>query len=81
MEDTERLRKALELDRAGEWGKAHEMAQQVDTVDGYWVHAYLHRKEGDLANAAFWYSRAQQPVPGEGESLEAEWERLHAALR
>ncbi|MGA2924286.1 MAG: hypothetical protein ABSE28_24585 [Candidatus Sulfotelmatobacter sp.] len=45
-----------------DWTRAHESAQQDEGKDGSWVHAYLHRKEGDHANAACWYSRAGQPV-------------------
>src|ERR1700689_1834159 len=57
-------------DAKGDWTRAHESAQQ-DEGDGSWVHAYLHRKEGDQGNAAYWYSRTGKPVCR--ESLEAEW--------
>ena len=43
--------------REGDWDEAHRMAQDVGGTDGAWVHAYLHRKEGDLANARYWYRR------------------------
>jgi hypothetical protein len=49
-------------DAKGDWTRAHESAQQDEGVDGSWVHAYLHRKEGDQSNAAYWYSRAGKPV-------------------
>ena len=49
-----------------------------DTKAGSWVHAYLHRKEGDASNAAYWYSRAQQPVCR--ESLDSEWLSVVRAL-
>ncbi len=49
---------ALWWDAKGEWTKAHECAQQRETPDHAWVHAYLHRKEGDLDNARYWYRRA-----------------------
>ena len=49
---------ALWWDAKGDWDKAHEVAQEVAGADGAWVHAYLHRKEGDLGNAAYWYRRA-----------------------
>ena len=49
---------ALWWDAKGDWEKAHEVAQEVAGVDGAWVHAYLHRKEGDLGNAGYWYRRA-----------------------
>ncbi len=49
---------ALWWDAKGDWERAHEIAQDVSGADGAWVHAYLHRKEGDLGNAAYWYRRA-----------------------
>ena len=49
-------------DAKGDWTRAHESAQQDEGIDGSWVHAYLHRKEGDQGNAAYWYSRAGKPV-------------------
>jgi hypothetical protein len=55
----------------GDWARAHESAQQAKGHDGSWVHAYLHRKEGDRENAAGWYSRAGKPFCE--ESLEEEW--------
>ena len=48
----------------GEWEKAHEVAQEIETRDGSWVHAYLHWVEGDAFNAAYWYRRARRPVAG-----------------
>jgi len=53
------------------WTRAHESAQRDECHDGAWVHAYLHRKEGDQGNAAYWYSRAGKPVCR--EPLDAEW--------
>src|SRR5438132_14425271 len=58
-------------DAKGDWARAHESAQQDEGPDGSWVHAYLHRKEGDNGNAAYWYSRAGKPVCR--DSLDAEW--------
>jgi hypothetical protein len=72
------LLEALELDQKGEWERAHTLAQQVDSPDGYCLHAYLHRKEGDPGNAGYWYRRAGKPVAE--DSLESEWERLHRAF-
>jgi len=72
------LLRALWHDARGEWQEAHRIAQDVDDNDGAWVHAYLHRKEGDLDNAAYWYRRANQPVAT--DSLDAEWARIAAAL-
>ena len=69
---------ALWHDAKGDWNKAHETAQDVDDETGAWVHAYLHRKEGDDGNAAYWYRRAGQPIAR--DSLESEWERIVSAL-
>ncbi len=69
---------ALWHDAKGDWDKAHETAQAIDDASGAWVHAYLHRKEGDLGNAAYWYRRAGRPVAK--DSLEAEWTRIVEAL-
>jgi hypothetical protein len=62
----------------GQWDDAHKIVQDEDTKDAAWVHAYLHRVEGDLGNAGYWYRQAGQPVPK--DSLEAEWERIVSAL-
>ena len=60
------------------WGKAHEIAQAHDDAPSAWVHAYLHRVEGDAGNAAYWYRRAERPV-AKG-ALPAEWEAIVRAL-
>ncbi len=65
---------ALWWDGKGDWKKAHEIAQDVPGADGAWVHAYLHRKEGDVENAAYWYGQAGRPA-AEGD-LRSEWERI-----
>ena len=62
----------------GQWDDAHKIVQDEDTKDAAWVHAYLHRVEGDLGNAGYWYRQAGQPVAK--DSLEAEWERIVSAL-
>ena len=49
-------------DAKGDWARAHESAQRDEGPDGSWVHAYLHRKEGDKSNAAYWYGQAGKPV-------------------
>jgi hypothetical protein len=49
-------------DGKGDWTRAHESAQRDEGPDGSWVHAYLHRKEGDLSNARYWYRRAERAV-------------------
>ena len=57
-------------DAKGDWTRAHESAQRDEDMQGSWVHAYLHRKEGDQSNAACWYSRAG---PVCRQPLDAEW--------
>ena len=69
---------ALWHDARGDWEQAHRVAQEIDDRHGAWVHAYLHRKEGDLGNAAYWYGRAEQPAAT--DALDAEWARIAAAL-
>jgi len=76
--DVAPLLRALWYDAKGDWNEAHRLAQDVDDKSGAWVHAYLHRKEGDPGNAAYWYSRAGQPVAT--DSLEDEWNRIATAL-
>jgi hypothetical protein len=65
-------------DNKGDWKRAHESAQQDEGVGGAWVHAYLHRKEGDQGNAAYWYKRAGKPVCH--EPLDSEWLRIARPL-
>ena len=69
---------ALWWDAKGKWDKAHEAAQRDEGPDGSWVHAYLHRKEGDLPNAQYWYRQAERAV-GYGD-LQREWETIVAEL-
>ena len=61
-----------------DWDQAHKIVMDEGGKDCAWVHAYLHRVEGDLSNAGYWYRRAGQPVAKDG--LDAEWERLVSAL-
>ena len=68
------LLQALWYEAKGDWHKSHELAQDVNTPDGSWVHAYLHRKEGDQFNAQYWYNRANQKMPD--CSMEKEWEEI-----
>lgn len=65
---------ALWWDAKGKWEKAHELVQHDPSLSAAWIHAYLHRKEGDAGNAAYWYQRAQRPYPG--KSLEEEWQEM-----
>src|ERR1043165_5829984 len=62
----------------GDWNQAHKIVQDEDTADAAWVHAYLHRVEGDLSNAAYWYRKAEKPEAS--GSLEAEWAGIASAL-
>ena len=68
------LLQAMWYEGKGNWEKSHNIAQDINTNDGSWIHAYLHRKEGDLGNASYWYSRANKPVCK--LSLEQEWEQI-----
>lgn len=72
------LLQALWHEAKGHWDEAHGLAQDVETSAGAWVHAYLHRKEGDAGNARYWYRRAGQPEAT--DSLSAEWTRIVTAL-
>ncbi len=69
---------SLWYDAKGEWDKAHKLIQDVDDKNGAWIHAYLHRKESDIANADYWYSRADKKRPS--VSLKEEWEEIVTSL-
>lgn len=77
-EDIPPLIHALLLESAGDWDNAHRIAQNDPSSDGSWVHAYLHRIEGDLGNASYWYRRAGKNLPK--MSLVEEWEYIAMAL-
>ena len=62
----------------GEWETAHDLAQTDRSVSGSWVHAYLHRVEGDLPNARYWYGNAGRPEAT--VSLQTEWREIAEAL-
>ncbi|HEY1782438.1 MAG TPA: hypothetical protein VGG79_18760 [Roseiarcus sp.] len=70
--------RALWLDAHGNWDGAHDAAQAGEGGAGDWVHAYLHRKEGDAGNAAYWYRRAGKPVCR--ASLDEEWAAIASEL-
>ena len=62
----------------GRWEQAHNIVQDIPTREGSWVHAYLHRVEGDDGNASYWYSKAGRKIPA--LSLEEEWEEIVTAI-
>jgi hypothetical protein len=77
-DDIPSLQQALLLDAVGDWDSAHRIVRDVFTKDGSWVHAYLHRKEGDYPNAAYWYSNAGRRMPE--TKHEEEWEEISREL-
>lgn len=66
--------RSLWYDAKGDWDKAHHIIQDMEDKTAAWIHAYLHRKEGDIANADYWYHRAGRKRPT--GNLEEEWELL-----
>ena len=58
----------------GDWKAAHRIVQDESDANSAWVHAYLHRVEGDLSNAGYWYRQAGRPAARDG--LDAEWQRI-----
>ena len=77
-DDIPALLQALLLESSGDWDSAHRIAQGDSSADGSWVHAYLHRVEGDLGNSSYWYRNAGRSLPD--ISLEEEWEYIAMAL-
>jgi len=71
---------ALWHDARRDWDRAHAVCQEAGSRDGDWVHAYLHRKEGDRSNAGYWYARAGRSMPAASTSLEAEWADIATQL-
>lgn len=69
---------SLWYDAKGNWDKAHNIIQDIEDKKASWIHAYLHRKEGDLSNADYWYHRAGKKRPE--YSLAQEWERIVSSL-
>lgn len=74
MSTASQYRTALDLARDGEWDQAHEIVQQHSDRMACLIHGYLHRVEGDLGNAGYWYRRAGDEMPD--NTLDEEWERL-----
>jgi hypothetical protein len=69
---------ALWHEARGDWRRAHDVLQADQSREGAWVHAYLHRVEGDQANAAYWYRRAGRPASM--LALADEWQSIAADL-
>lgn len=69
---------ALWHEARGDWAQAHACVQDDASREAAWVHAYLHRREGDNGNAAYWYARARQPVAT--VSLDDEWTAITRTL-
>lgn len=70
--------KALWYDAKDDWEMSHHIAQDIHDKNGSWIHAYLHRKEGDRSNAGYWYDKAGRPFPL--ISLPEEWSQLAKAF-
>ena len=70
--------KALWFDAKDDWEKSHTIIQDIEDKTASWIHAYLHRKEGDIWNADYWYQRAGRKRPD--TTLQQEWESIAAAL-
>lgn len=69
---------ALWWDSKGDWARAHDLVDELETQEGMAVHAYLHRKGGQVSNADYWYERAGRRF--QRPELEAEWQGLVEAL-
>lgn len=69
---------ALWFDARKDWDKAHQIVQDIHDNDASWIHAYLHRKEGDVFNAEYWYNRAGKKRPD--IPLDKEWDEIAEAL-
>lgn len=65
---------ALWHEGRGDWDASHNIAQDIHSKEGSWIHAYLHRVEGDIWNADYWYNRAGRKRPS--YSVEQEWKEL-----
>jgi hypothetical protein len=70
--------RALWYDARGDWETAHDLVNDLSGEKAAWVHAYLHRKEGDAGNAGYWYARAGKRMPS--MSLELEWADIVSQL-
>lgn len=70
--------KTMWHDAKNDWHKAHTLIQDIEDSKAAWIHAYLHRKEGDISNAGYWYKKAGKQRPS--VSLDKEWEEIVTAL-
>lgn len=73
-ESVPKVLQALWYDKKGDWDKAHQILGNASDAESAWVHAYLHRKEGDFSNARYWYRRSGRPESK--ENLNHEWEQI-----
>ena len=71
---------ALWFAKAGRWDESHDLCQDIPDPDGAWIHAMLHREEGDLGNAGYWYHRAGRSAPPATTSIADEWTAIANAL-
>ncbi|MGD2075509.1 MAG: hypothetical protein PVI91_13865 [Gammaproteobacteria bacterium] len=69
---------ALWYEARGDWDRGHRIVQEIHGATAAWVHAYLHRREGDAWNADYWYAHANRKRPA--VSLEAEWRSIVSEL-
>jgi len=76
--DVSQYLQSLWYDAKGDWNKAHSVIQHMEDRTASWIHAYLHRKEGDIANADYWYRRAGKSRPA--ISLQDEWKNIVQSL-
>jgi hypothetical protein len=70
--------RALWYDAKGDWNEAHKLIQDINDKNAAWIHAYLHRKEGDINNARYWYRNANKKLSS--LTLAQEWEEIVVAL-
>lgn len=77
-EGVEQALQALWWEKKGDWARAHNLSQGDSGRNGDWVHAYLHRVEGDTGNASYWYSRSEKPF-SDGD-VKAEWDAIATEL-
>lgn len=77
-EDMHPALRSLLAEHRGDWDEAHQIVQEEDDADSAWVHAYLHRKDGDAGNALYWYVRAGKAKSH--ESSRTEWRDIATAL-